>query len=269
MQPSLERQSAFAAALLDPARPVPSGLIGPDREPSAKRFSVYRNNVVVGLIDALRANFSAASRIVGDEFFRAMARAYVARNPPVSPILLDYGADFPDFIAAFEPAAPLPYLADVARIERAWMEAYHAAEAEPLSASSLARVPVERISDLRMELHPTVRIVRSRYPALTIWRMNIADGEPSSVEFDAGGEDTLVLRPAAEVEVRPMPRGGAEFVTALAAGGSLGEAMRSALVVAPGFDLATHLAGLLSASAFAGYHLPQEASSTSKMAITR
>jgi hypothetical protein len=267
VQPSLERQSAFAAALLDPARPVPSGLIGPDREPSAKRFSVYRNNVVVGLIDALRANFAAASRIVGDEFFRAMARAYVARNPPVSPILLDYGADFPDFIAAFEPAAPLPYLADVARIERAWVEAYHAAEAEPLSASSLTRVPVERISDLRMELHPTVRIVRSRYPALTIWRMNIADGEPSSVEFDAGGEDTLVLRPAAEVEVRPMPRGGAEFVTALAVGGSLGEAMRSASIAAPGFDLATHLAALIGARAFAGCHLPREASSTSTMAI--
>jgi hypothetical protein len=209
----------------------------------------------------------ARSQRIGDEFFRAMARAYVADHPPRSPILLDYGAGFPDFIAAFEAAAPLPYLADVARIERAWMEAYHAAEAEPLSASSLARVPVERVSDLRLELHPTVRIVRSRYPALTIWRMNIADGEPSPVDFNAGSEDALVLRPAVEVEVHAMPCGGAEFVTALAAGGSLGEAMRSALVAAPGFDLATHLAALIGAGAFAGYRLPREANSTSTMAI--
>jgi hypothetical protein len=48
-----------------------------------------------------------------------MARSYVALAPPSSPIMLDYGAGFPDFIGAFEPAKCLPYLQDVARIERA------------------------------------------------------------------------------------------------------------------------------------------------------
>src|SRR5690349_7765390 len=114
VQLSAERQRSFAASLLDRGRPVPSGLTGPDGAPSEKRFSVYRNNVVVGLIDALKANFPAATRIVGEEFFRTMARAFVTRHPPVSPILLDYGAEFPDFVTGFEQAATLPYLADVA-----------------------------------------------------------------------------------------------------------------------------------------------------------
>ncbi len=65
-----ERQRNFASALLDPNMPVPAGLVGPDREPSEKRFNVYRNNVVVGLVETLRAAFPAVRRIVGDEFLR-------------------------------------------------------------------------------------------------------------------------------------------------------------------------------------------------------
>jgi hypothetical protein len=259
VQSSAERERAFAAALLDPGRPVPPGLTGPDGEPSPKRFSVYRNNVMVGLIDALAANFPAVCRIGGEAFFRAMARAFVTGRPPSSPILLDYGAAFPDFIASFEPAAPLSYLADVARIERAWIEAYHSREAEPLSPAAFAGVPVEHVSDLRLELHPSLRIVRSMLPALTIWRMNIGDGVPGPVDLDAGGEDALVLRPAAVVEVRAMPPGGAELVAALAGGGSLGAATKSAIRASPAFDLATHLAALIGAGAFTGYRLRQEA----------
>ncbi len=113
--------------MLDPELPPPAGLVGPDGEPSSRRFAVYRNNVVAGLIaGAAVTAFPAVHRIVGADFFLAMARAYVAEEPPGSPIMLDYGAGFPDFIGRFEPAMTLPYLADVARIERAWSEAYHA-----------------------------------------------------------------------------------------------------------------------------------------------
>jgi hypothetical protein len=250
----------FAAGLLDPAQPVPTGLVGPDGEVSAKRYSVYRNNVVVGLIDALKASFPAVCRIVGEEFFGAMALAYAAQDPPVSPILLDYGARFPHFISSFEPASSLAYLADVARIERAWLEAYHSAEAEPLSPAAFAAIPAESVSDLRVDLHPSLRVVRSGLPALTIWRMNIGDGVPGPVDLDTGGEDALVIRPAADVEVRSMAPGGAELVAALAAGEPLANAARSAMRAVPGLDLSLHLAALIEAGAFTGCRLPQAVS---------
>ncbi|WP_143328493.1 HvfC/BufC N-terminal domain-containing protein, partial [Caballeronia terrestris] len=97
------RQSAFAMAILHPEYPIPPGLTGPDGEPSARRFAVYRNNVVAGLCDALKAAYPATRRIVGDEFFAAMARAYVLREPPRSPVMLRYGEGFADFVGAFEP----------------------------------------------------------------------------------------------------------------------------------------------------------------------
>ncbi len=258
MPPWAELQRDLAQALLDPALPVPGGLVGPDGSPSARRFAVYRNNVVIGLAATLATSFPAVCRIVGDEFFQTMAAAFARATPPSSPILLDYGAGFADFIAACPPASSLPYLPDVARIERAWREAYHAAEAAALFAEDLAEIPGERAAALRLALHPSLRLVRSRFPALTIWRMNVADGVPAPVDLEAGGEDALILRPAADVTVLSLPPGAAELVTALARGESLGEAAACALDAAPAFDLAGALAALIAAGAFVAYDLDEE-----------
>lgn len=247
---SRHRLSDFAAALLDSTLATPPGLVGPDGEPTTKRFAVYRNNVVVGLIEALQANYPAVCRIVGEEFFQAMARAYAIAEPPVSPIMLDYGAGFPNFLAAFEPAASLPYLPDVARIERAWTESYHARDVRPLSAEALTAMASDDVAEACFTLHPSLRLVTSRFPALTIWRMNVDDGVPSPVDLASGGENALIIRPQADVEVRSLPAGGAEFLAALAGGRNLIGAARSAMGVEPLFDLATNIAALIDAGAF-------------------
>src|SRR5665213_1812162 len=90
-----DRQRVFAAAMLDPGLPVPAGVVDPDGRVCPKRFGVYRNNVITGLIEALQDSFPAVCRLVGEEYFRAMARLYVTARPPRSPVLLQYGADFP------------------------------------------------------------------------------------------------------------------------------------------------------------------------------
>jgi hypothetical protein len=251
-----DTQHGFVAALLDSAREVPRGLVGPDGEPSPDRFSVYRNNVVVGLTEALRANFPAVRHIVGDAFFRAMARAHAVSNPPASPVLLDYGATFADFIAGFEPAASMPYLADVARIDRAWTEAYHAPDAEALAPEALAAIPTERVAETCLAVHPSLRIVRSGFPAVTIWRMNVVDGVRAPVALDAGGEDALVVRPEADVDVHSLAPGGAEFVTTLAHGRTLADATMAALSAAAGFDLSGSLTQLIRAGIFTGVSDP-------------
>lgn len=250
--PSLsELQSAFSAALLDPGAPVPAGVTAPRRGPAKRRFAVYRNNVVSALANAVAGSFPAVRRIVGDEFFKAMARDYVLAEPPTSPVLLDYGATFPDFIAAFAPAGALPYLPDVARIERRWREAYHAEDAEPLAAAALAGIAEADLPGLSFVLHPAVRLVRSRWPAVTIWRMNASDAPVVPVDFSVP-EDALIVRPDAEVEVRMVPPGGAAFVSALAEGRTLLAAAETAQAADQRFDLAGNLAGLFAAGALRG-----------------
>ncbi len=129
------RQQAFAAALLDPDRDIPEGLVTPGGQPAAKRFGIYRNNVTVSLVNALSEVFPTVQNLVGEEFFRAMARLYVQDNPPTSRLLFEYGASFPAFIGQFEPAADLPFLPDVARLERLWLDSFHAADATPLDGT--------------------------------------------------------------------------------------------------------------------------------------
>lgn len=256
MQQLAERQAGFAAALLDAEADIPPGLVGPDGLPSPRRFQVYRNNVVAGLSESLGVTYPAVARIVGEEFFRAMARVYVVTDPPRSAMLLEYGAGFADFIQDFPPAATLPYLADVARIEWAWKEAFHSAEAASLPPAALAAIPADRLSELRLELHPSLHLVSSRYPALTIWRMNTEDGVPVPVDLESGGEDCLIVRPNAHVEARVVPPGGMAFVAKLAEGAPLGEAANAGMEAAEDFDLSANLAGLISAGAFSGYDLP-------------
>ena len=262
MHKPIEWQDEFAAALMNPHLPAPRRVIDPMGEPSQKRFGVYRNNVVLGLVEALREVFPVACRIVGSEFFDAVARLYALRNPPQSPILLDYGVGFAEFVEAFEPADGVPYLGDVCRIEKAWLEAYHASEAEPASWEVLNRVSTGGTSRVHLALHPSLRVVRSRFPALTIWSSNIEGGIPIPVAFDAGGEDVLIARPQASVEVRGLSRGEMEFIQALLQSATISSAAERAQASEPTFSLSAALEGLVAAGLVVDVHANSTSEST-------
>ena len=248
-------QEQFAAALRDPERAPPAGCIGPDGARDPKRFAVYRNNVFAGLIDALAESYPAVRRLLGVECFEETARRYAAQHLPRSPVLLEYGEQFPQFLEQLAPLAALPYLADVARIERAWLEAYHAPEAPALDPGALAGIPAHRAADLCFTLHPSVRLVRSRGAAVTIWRLNVAPPPWASLPPDPIAESALLARPAAEVEVVCLTPGAAEFLAALAGGLTLGEASERARSVHDTFHLTEHCTALLGGGWVTAAHL--------------
>ena len=254
MQPLEDLRSsyaeAFASALVDPTRATPAVVTGPNGKRADRRYDVYRNNVTVSLIDALAAVYPAVQRITGVEFFRAMARFHVRAAPPRSPLLFEYGREFPAFVSSYEYARSMPWLGDVAAIERAWLDAYHAADAAPLSADGFGSVPLERLADAVFITHPATRIVRSRFAAVTIFAANRGEGPVEPIDASVP-EDALITRPDAEIVVRHLPEGGAVFLRALMAGQPLGEAAAAALASSPSFDIAENIAGLIQAGAFA------------------
>jgi len=245
----LSYAAAFVRPLLDPDLAIPAVVAGPKCKAAVKRYNVYRNNVTVSLINALAAAFPAALRIAGDDFFRAMARFYVRAAPPTSPLLFDYGRDFPDFIERYEHAQSVPWLADVARIERAWLDAYHAADVQPLSPPDLAAIPAEQLANAVLKPHPATRVVRSRFSAVTVFTAGRSEGSARQIEV-VEPQDALVTRPALEVEVRQLPPGGAVFLSGLMTGESLGMAAAAAFAESASFDLSGNIRGLLEAGAF-------------------
>ncbi|WP_438390140.1 HvfC/BufC N-terminal domain-containing protein [Caballeronia sp. DA-9] len=241
--------TAFAPGLTNPAAAAPEDVVAPLGKGVIKRYNVYRNNVTVSLIDALAAIYPAIQRITGIDFFRAMARFHVRETPPVSPLLFEYGRDFPAFIASYDYARGMPWLADTARIERAWLDAYHAADLPALAAEALGSIDPALLAETRFTPHPATRIVRSSYPAVAIFAMNRTDG-PVSPLCSSEPEDALVTRPGHEVIVSRLPAGGAVFLAHLLDNASLGDAIAAAFEDAPAFDLHANLAGMISAGVF-------------------
>lgn len=242
-------QDAFSSALLDPARAVPQGLVTPDGKPAARRFGIYRNNVAVSLVNALSEVFPTVQNLVGEEFFRATAHEYMRAHPPQSRLLFEYGATFPAFLETFEPVAELPFLADVARLERLWLDSFHSADADPLDAGALARMDAGRLAELRFTPHPATRLFAGGHAAVSIVSRDRAGLPLDQIDpFDP--EAGLITRAAFDPELRHLPSGGVDFVGTLIRGGTLGEAATAALVADAQFNLPAAITAILEAGAF-------------------
>lgn len=251
----MSSQSRFAAALLDPDQACPDGLTAWNGSDPAQRFRVYRNNVIVSLIDALADSFAVTRELVGEEFFRAMARRYAYAHPPQSPLLAFYGADFPAFIAAFPPAAGLPYLTDVARLEQLRVAAYHAADVAAVDSAAIGAALADEsaVPGLSLGLHPSVAVLASSFAVVSLWAAHQGVLELSTVAPQVA-ETALVLRHGLEVEVIPVSPAAGTFVAALGAGSTLGEAAARAMALAADFDLVGILGLLLQKSAITAVH---------------
>lgn len=239
-------QDAFRQALLDPGSAVPPGLVNPDGAPATKRFDVYRNNVVVSLIEALKTAFPAIAMLLGAENFQRLASLYVRQHPPSSPLMMFYGEDMPGFLEGFAPLAKLPYLADLARLELALRHSYHAEDASPLDPTRLQDLPADRLMAARLRFAPTVRLCRSRYPIASLWRHHMT---PDAAEPKPGGQNVLVIRPEFDPDLTVLPPGGGTFVSALIRGVRFGEALEATTQAAPEFDLSATLGLLISGAA--------------------
>lgn len=224
-------QSQFGTALLDPARPVPEGLTDFAGEPAGKRFDVYRNNVAVSLTEALETGFPVIRKLVGDDFFKAMAGVFLRAHPPEDPRLATYGGRFPGFLATFDPVRHLPYLPDMARLELGLRQSYHAADAAPLSVADMAAADVMA---LRPRMAPASLVVSSRYPIHAIWLRN---SQPDAPRPQMVPEDVLIARPRFDPRPHLLPKGGIALARALKGRITLSEALAATLAQEPSADI--------------------------------
>ncbi|MEM8553621.1 MAG: DNA-binding domain-containing protein [Pseudomonadota bacterium] len=233
-------QTHFHDALLDASQPVPDGLTDPEGRPAGKRFDVYRNNVAVSLTQALETGFPVIRKLVGDEFFKAMAGVYLRTHPPTSPVLQQYGEDMPSFLRGFKPAHSLPYLPDMARLEVALRRAYHAEDAPAFDPQSMAALKPEALNSVRFEFAPAAQVIRSHHPIHGIWLRNTTGGPVPS----PAPENVLVTRPEFDPIVTRLDAAQAVFVIGLMENQTLTQAALRAQNVPGAFDL-SHTLGLL------------------------
>lgn len=203
-----------------------------------QRLSIYRNNTRLSLTAALRDMYPVVNCLVGEGFFDWLAADYIKCYPLQAASLLTYGGHFAELIARFEAAQGLPYLADIARLEWHWHEAYHAADVQPLPLSALARIDPAQYAQLAFRLHPSARFIASDYPIEGIWASNQPDyHEQECIDLNTGGCSLLLYRPQWQVEIHYLAAAEYQFLTRLGAGQTLNQAVETVMSAHPDINI--------------------------------
>jgi hypothetical protein len=250
----LELQRALRAQMLGTTH-------GPQHE-SDELVAIYRNTVRGTLLNALRLSYPAVQRIVGADFFEAALHPFMDEHAPRSAYLNDYGGELAAFLATFEPARSLPYLADVARLEWAVNRALHAHEGSGLDLQRLAALDEAARAQVRLRVHPGVSLLRLQFPADAIWRA-VLDQDAAAmaaIDLSSGPVYLLIERAAHGVTVQRLPAPAWQFAARLSAGTPLYAALEEASEHG-GEDLNALLAEHLASGRFIAFssiaeHLP-------------
>lgn len=228
-------QTAFADALL---AEQPVGAMA-----SEPGFAVYRNTCARGAVEALRAAYPTVDALIGEEAFTQVALDFRALTPPRGPVLSDYGRGFADFLARQPWTGELPYLADVARLDRLWLDSFLAPDGDSAPRPD-GKAP-------RLALHPATRFGWFTTPAMTIWQAHRQPGGFGDLEPEWCEEGALFTRRGARVTADHIDRAGCLLLVACAGGLSLLDSFAVVAAAHPQADPGPLLARLVGAGAFA------------------
>ncbi|WP_168190303.1 DNA-binding domain-containing protein [Luteithermobacter gelatinilyticus] len=247
-------QIAFRQALLSGDPAALARYVKGAKAEAGERVQIHQNNVLLSLKAALADNFPVVHKLVGDDFFQALSGEYIRKFPPQSPVLAEYGANFPTFLTTFRGAKDHPYLADMARFERGIIRAARARDAIPLDPAGIEGEGFAHLEEMVLHFLPSVELFESPYPILEIWRSNQPDYAGNDrISLDQGGSRLAVYRPHLEVLFLRLEAANFDFIRLLKKPKPLGQAVRDILADYPDFDLQGALALILGARLVEAY----------------
>ncbi len=213
-------------------------------------FNIYRNGYFRSTIDTLVSNYPAVHALLGDELFRHLSKQFVAQFPPAFGSLVGYGDEFAMFLDDADISRQLPYLPDMARLDRGWLKVFFAADCEPLTPVSVTALINEsgEAGSQHIALIPASTIVSLRYQITDVWQLLKAKGRlDKAVELARKPEQTLLWRAGPAVLIRALPAVEFVFFSSLNEGLSIEEAAENAMEENTKFDIDSFFSNLIAA----------------------
>lgn len=248
-------QQQTANALLDSETHCPDYVLPNTIQGHSRRFNIYRNNRAVSLIDNLQATYPVVLQLVGEEFFNAVARLFIDQCPPQSPVMMEYGSNFSTFISQFPGTESVPYLSDMAKLEWACLQSYHASDTATITPAELSQVPQDQLLNSQLTMHPAVDAIVSAWPIASIWSAvkGLIDGD--SIQTSKG-EIVVIARPNYDVNVHQIEPPVLDFLKLLTDGNVISDAASQLLDKQPEFDVGSALLSLTQIGVFAECRVP-------------
>ncbi|MEM1131989.1 MAG: putative DNA-binding domain-containing protein [Pseudomonadota bacterium] len=170
----------------------PDGVFAGREERALLGLKAHANTISHARLVALEDTYPKTRERLGDEAFNQLSRAFVERDEVMARDMNGIGESFGDYLAAHGVDESS---ADLARIEWAWLQSYHAAEAECLTMQDIAGLDEEALLDLQLLWHPSVHYVTLS----TSLAPELGPGFDSEEPITA----MLLVRPDSEVLLHP------------------------------------------------------------------
>lgn len=209
----------------------------------AQQLQIYHNNILTSLTEALQSIYTNIQRLVGEDFFVATARIYIPNHLPHTGTLIEFASDFAEFLANFEHTKSMDYLVDIAKIDWACHQIYHAKDSHEFDLNQLREIPEDYYEKLIFELNPASCILKSRYPVLRILQlcMNEQDGSAETVDLTEGGDNILIIRRVLDISFEKLNEAEFTFLTAINAKKVFSTVVEETLNIDSNFDINGYL----------------------------
>jgi hypothetical protein len=247
----------FSAVIRTGAEFAPGTLSCPNYA-EERGVGVYRNNYRGNLHDTLAGAYPVLRQLVGEEFFRLMAKRFIEQHSSHSGNLHRYGGEMAEFLTHFENTQYLSYLPDMARLEWACHRAYFADDASPFDLTRLANIAPESYAELRWQLHPSCTLLATACPVAAIWQahQNGANAD-FNIDPNSGGDRLLVYRNDLSVNIVNITPASLHWLEQLQQNISMGAATEATLSAHADFDVAATLRHWLIQDVLVDFELKQ------------
>ena len=143
---------------------------GDERLSAEARVDVYADMYFYRLLEVLKEDYPATLAVLGEANFHNLITAYLIRHQPSEPSVRGAGKFLPDFLRAHRLRAEVPFVADLAKLERAITEVFCAADASLLEASVMNALQPEQWGTVKMRRIPASAVLRAQWRAAEVLR---------------------------------------------------------------------------------------------------
>lgn len=238
----LELQTEFQSGVLKNDAKNLINAIVENHFSAEQQLQIYHNNILVSLTEALQSIYPNIQRLLGEDFFKAAANIYIPQNLPHTGSLIEFAGNFAEFLADFEHTKEMLYLVDIAKIDWACHQIYHAKDSPLFDLNKLRNIPEAEYEQIKFILNPASFILKSAYPVLHIIKIcQEIVGPEETVNLEEGGDNILIIRKEMEITFDRLSGAEFSFLQAIAEGYLFEKVCDLTLQNDPKFDVNSYL----------------------------